>query len=111
MKIKLDENIPQHALGIFKDAGHDVASVYVQGMSGASDVELLRVVTQEERILITFDTEFANVQKYPVGTHAGIVVFRLPDQRQDMVGDAVQRLVRSGALDRLARGIAVVSPL
>lgn len=50
----------------------------------------------------------ADIRQYPVGTHAGLVVFRLRDQRWAALEGPARQVVDSGVLDRLCRGLAIV---
>jgi hypothetical protein len=59
-------------------------------------------------VLTTFDTDFADIRRYPPGTHAGIVVFRLRDQRWRALQQPVPRLLAGNMLARLDRGLAIV---
>jgi predicted nuclease of predicted toxin-antitoxin system len=82
MKIKLDENMPQALAALLRSAGYDVATVAEEGLSGADDSSVLvGKVTLEGRLLMTFDKDFVDIRHYPIEIHAGIVVFRLRDQR------------------------------
>jgi predicted nuclease of predicted toxin-antitoxin system len=108
MKIKLDENMPQALAALLRSAGHDVATVAEEGLSGADDPPVLEKATLEGRLLMTFDKDFADIRHYPIGTHAGIVVFRLRDQRWVVLQKPAQRVVESGLLDRLKQGLAIV---
>ena len=111
MKIKLDENMPQALADLLRETGHDPSTVPQEKLAGAPDPSVLREATSEGRLLMTFDTDFCNVLDYPPGTHAGIVVFRLHDQRSAALRDPAQRLVESGVLERLRRGLAIVDEM
>ena len=79
MRFKLDENMP-HDLALFLNAiGHDAETVQEEGLSGYADENLLPIAHQENRILLTFDLDFADIREYPPGSHSGIIVFRLYD--------------------------------
>lgn len=108
MRIKLDENMPHALAELLRGAGHDVATVPEEALSGARDPSVLRCATAENRLLMTFDTDFGDIRHYPVGTHAGIVVFRVRDQRWAVLEGPARRLVGSGLLERLRGGLAVV---
>jgi hypothetical protein len=58
---------------------------------------------------MTFDVGFGDVRSFPVGSHAGVVVFRLQDQRWATLKEPAERLLASGVLERLQKGLAVVS--
>lgn len=109
MKIKLDENLPAGAAPLLRAAGHDVDTAIEEGLAGADDAVVLTAATNEDRALVTLDTDFANVRRYPIGAHAGIVVLRLRDQRWRAVKVALDRLAKSGILQRLKGGLAIVS--
>lgn len=108
MRIKLDENMPRALVSFLESAGHDVATVQGEGLSGADDPPVLKEATVEGRALLTFDTDFADIRDYPIGSHAGIVVFRLQDQRWSILKEPAQKLLQSGLLDRLKGGLAIV---
>ena len=108
MRIKLDENLPHDLAELLRASGHQVATVAEENLSGADDPALLKRATEEERLFITFDIDFADIRKFPVGTHGGIVVFRLHDQRWAVMKEPAQRLLESGLLDKLEQGLAVV---
>jgi len=78
MKIKLDENIDLRAKDILTLKGHEVVTVTEEGLKGAPDEEIARVVKQEGICLLTLDLGFANVLRYPPKDYAGIVVLRHP---------------------------------
>lgn len=108
MKIKLDENLPLALVGVFRSAGHDTATVPEEGLSGAADGVVLAMATSEGRVLITLDRGFADIRAHPPGSHGGIVVFRLEDQRRIRLENAARRLIESEILENLRRGLAVV---
>ncbi|HXV62737.1 MAG TPA: DUF5615 family PIN-like protein [Vicinamibacteria bacterium] len=60
---------------------HDITTLPEEDLGGPKDTIVSAAVTQEDRLRMTFDLDFGDVRKYPLGTHAGIVVFRLKDQR------------------------------
>lgn len=94
MRFKLDENLPREAVGLLSEAGHDVTSVLAQGLGGDPDPVIAAACAGEHRILITLDTDFADIRAYPPGGSPGIIVFRLRNQRKSQVLQAVQRLSR-----------------
>jgi predicted nuclease of predicted toxin-antitoxin system len=108
MKVKLDENMPAAMLNLLREAGHDVSSVVDEGLSGTDDSRVIRAATSQGRILITFDVAFGNIRTFPPESHAGIVVFRLHDQRWAVLEEPARRMLKSGTLDRLQGGLAVI---
>ena len=80
MRFKLDENLPIDADLPFEEAGHDVHTVYQEGLCGTPDSKILEVCHSEKRILIPLDTDFCNILNYPPAKHDGIIVIRSLDQ-------------------------------
>ena len=85
-----------------------MSNVTQEGLSGEDDSIVLKAATKEGRVVLTFDLDFADIRKYPLGTHSGIAVFRLHDQRWQTLEGPVRRLLAEGNLDRLQRGLAIV---
>lgn len=109
MKLKLDENMPASAAVYLRDAGYEADTVVEEGLRGVDDGTLSRVVMSERRILLTYDADFADIRSYPLGSHAGIVIFRLQDQRWTSLKDRLRALIDSGVLRQLNAGLAVVT--
>ena len=82
MRFKLDENLPARAAELLDDAGHDTATVVSQKMVGAPDSEIAATVKRENRILVTLDTDFADIRTYPPEDYTGLLVLR--PERQDI---------------------------
>jgi predicted nuclease of predicted toxin-antitoxin system len=51
------------------------------------------VCRNEGRILVTFDTDFADIQKYPPSEYPGIVIFRLGQQSKRHTLNVAKRWV------------------
>jgi predicted nuclease of predicted toxin-antitoxin system len=95
MNIKLDENIPEDAATIFKDAGYQVSTVLSQGLGGKADPDVAAACKAESKILITLDTDFANIGAYPPEDYSGIIVLRLANQAKPHVLSILARLLGS----------------
>ncbi|HEY6386626.1 MAG TPA: DUF5615 family PIN-like protein [Candidatus Acidoferrum sp.] len=92
MKFKVDENLPTEYASILCGAGFEANTVSDEKLSGASDSVLERC-RQEDRVLMTLDLDFANVQAYPPKSHPGIVVFRSKSQDKPTLVALLKRLV------------------
>ena len=107
MRFKLDENMPD-ALGTYlANIGHNVETAAGEKLGGVPDPILFGAAVQERRTLMTFDTDFADIRRYPPKSHCGIVVFRLDDQRWSSIKYPVEQLLSS--LERQAcEGVLVI---
>lgn len=93
---------------LLEAAGHDVQDVVGEGLGGKMDEVILEAATDEKRVLLTFDLDFADVRRFPPGSHHGIVVFRLQDQRWKTLKPLVQKLITEEHLEKLQHGLAVM---
>lgn len=93
MRFKVDENLPAEVASFLRSAGYDALSVLDQFMGGVPDDQVYRVCQEEQRILVTLDLDFANVQVYPPSEGEGVVVLRLAWQDKITVMEAMQRLL------------------
>ena len=107
MKVKLDENLPRRVAPLLAEAGHDVDSVHDEGLAGADDPTVSEVATVAGRLVITLDRGFGDIQRYPPGSHAGILVLRIDDQSAAAVIGALGALATSTDLSDLGGCVAV----
>jgi predicted nuclease of predicted toxin-antitoxin system len=78
VKFKLDENLGTRTQQLFRAAGHETATVGSQRLCGTPDTHLYEVCRLEGRCLVTLDTDFADIRRFPPQDAAGVVVLRLP---------------------------------
>jgi len=107
VRIKLDENLPRRAAAVFDNAGHDVDTVEDEGLAGAPDPSVARAATNADRLIVTLDRGFGDIQSYPPGSHSGIVVLRVDDHSASAIVAALTALVSSTDLDSLKKCVAV----
>ena len=77
MKFKLDDNLPVSSARALTGRGHDVHTVTAEGLTGASDPDVVAAAAAAARVLITLDRGMDDIRAYPPGNHAEIVVLRL----------------------------------
>jgi len=76
MLFKIDENLPAEIAENLRAAGHDAMTVANQGMKGFTDPTVIAVCNSEGRILVTLDTDFMDIRRYPPSLYPGILVLR-----------------------------------
>ncbi len=78
MRLKLDENLGRCGIEALQVAGHDVSTVWEQGLTSAPDPEVISVCRDERRCLVTLDLDFSNPLRFRPSEYHGIAVLRLP---------------------------------
>jgi hypothetical protein len=102
LKFEVDENLPTEYAPILREAGFEADTVSDEKLSGAGDSVLSERCRAEDRVLMTLDLDFANVQAYPPKSHqeamarSGLLEL-LPDARHSgritgMIDGHVSRL-------------------
>jgi hypothetical protein len=76
MRFKTDENVHPDAAELLRQHGHDVRSVWEQGLGGHSDSAILEACSNEGRVLLTLDLDFADIRTHRPALYPGILVVR-----------------------------------
>ncbi|MFA0741722.1 MAG: hypothetical protein DFNUSKGM_001836 [Candidatus Fervidibacter sacchari] len=101
IKVKLDENLGKTHAEFLRQAGYHAERIHDQGLSGWSDEEVWKKVCKEQRLFITLDKDFANLRKYPLGSHAGIVLLRPYSHSRTAVLRILEKLLSQYVLEDL----------
>jgi len=111
MKLKLDENLSRHLKPLLTRIGHDVVTAADENLLSCSDTKIASAALREERMLLTLDVEFADLRKYPPGSHPGIILFRPPSFGPLSVNKFIADFVNSADLSKLTSCVAIVDPV
>lgn len=93
MQFKIDENLPVEISEILLNAGHDAKTVNDQQLKGTKDAVLVDICKNENRALITLDTDFSDIRTYPPQEFSGIIVLRVGSQAKQHVIKVFQRII------------------
>ncbi len=102
--------MPRRAAAVLTGGGHDVETVPDEGLAGQPDATVFEAARSEDRMLVTLDRGFADIRRYPPGTHAGVLVLRLRDQRPAVIGSSLQQLLDEQDLEALRGCLVIVEP-
>jgi predicted nuclease of predicted toxin-antitoxin system len=108
--VKLDENLSQSHVDFLNRAGYAAERVTDEGLSGAEDARVWDRAVAERRFFITLDLDFADVRRFPPGSHPGILLLRPRNRSRDVVQDILERVTCEQPLNTLA-GCFVVADL
>lgn len=104
----VDESLPRIVTRELLAAGHDATDVRDVGLRGAPDDQVFARARSEKRIVISGDVDFANTLRFPPGSHAGIVVLRLPNDWPPAARSQRALLAIADVLPELAAGALVI---
>jgi predicted nuclease of predicted toxin-antitoxin system len=110
MKLKLDENIVTSAKARLTALGFDVDTVIDEKLEGVSDDVVWAAAQSEQRCLVTQDLDFSDTRKFAPGTHAGLVLVRLPDSEQWRAADYLAAWFASADAQTWSRCFVVATP-
>jgi len=94
MRFKTDENLHPEVVSLLRSHGHDLCTVWDQGHQGKPDREVAEAIRREERVLVTLDSDFADIRTYPPNEYHGLIVCRLAVQSRANVVAVFERVVR-----------------
>lgn len=107
----IDEQLPRSLARDIVAVGLVAVHVVDAGLRGQPDDRILLYASDGRLALITCDMGFADLRRFPIGAHAGILVGRFPDE---LSIDARKRILLEAirSLDlRLASGsLLVIEP-
>jgi predicted nuclease of predicted toxin-antitoxin system len=90
VKIKTDENLPAALARHLCDLGHDVDTVWDEGLQGRNDGQIWQAAQAEGRFLITQDLDFSDIRRFAPGSHHGLLLVRLRDPGRLALTQAVR---------------------
>lgn len=76
LKFLLDADMPRSSAEVIRSIGYDVEDVRDIGMKATKDKDIIKYALHNNRIIVTKDTDFGEVLRYP--EHPGAIIFRLP---------------------------------
>lgn len=110
LRFKIDENLPRAAHERLSVGGWDVHDVFDEHLGGALDAEIQAVCEAEGRILVTLDTDFADIRRYDPARSPGVVVLRPRDQSIPALLECLDAAIRALAVERIASALWIVEP-
>ncbi len=91
--------------------GCDIEDARSVGLRGKSDDEILAYGTDQLRTILTADVGFANILRFPLGSHHGIIVIRFPNEVSvNALNESVAVALRSIEAGDVEGNLIVVEP-
>jgi predicted nuclease of predicted toxin-antitoxin system len=76
MKLKLDENLSRHLKPQLAALGYDVSTAADEALLSRLDIDIADAAQAENRAVVTLDLDFADISRFPPGSHPGVFLFR-----------------------------------
>ena len=108
MRFKIDENLPVEIADLLQQEGHVATTVPAERLTGSTDAVLAMVCSRENRALITLDTDFGDIRRYPPQAFPGLVLLRLRQQDKNHVLGIFPRLIQMFSTQPLAGKLWIV---
>ena len=76
----IDEDMARSTAGVLREAGHLAEDVRDVGLRGHPDPDVYQYAQAQRAVIVTADKGFSNILQFPPGTHAGLIVVRVPEE-------------------------------
>ena len=86
LRILCDENVPGAIIEFLKQQRLDVVRVVL----GSSDPQIAEVAKAQKRVILTFDSDFANILEYPPDRFFGIIRIDISPPFVDVVTNSLK---------------------
>ena len=108
MKFLADMGVAQSTAQALREAGHGVTHLSDLGLGRLSDQEILELATREDRVVLTFDLDFADLLAAGLQQRPSVVIFRLSTQTPTAVTSRLLTLVTERAPELTEGAIVIV---
>ncbi len=110
LRLFCDQNILVDTVIFLRKSGYDVLSTRDLGMERAQDSEVLQAAIEEERILLTYNSDFGDLRAFPPETHAGIIRLKIHPQVCEVLHPILKKALFSLAQDQIAGKLVTITP-
>lgn len=80
LRFLIDEDLPRSLAPALIEAGFEAADVRDVGLRSTDDTMVFTRAVDQRRCLLSGDLGFANIRRFPLGSHSGIGVVRYPNE-------------------------------
>ena len=93
-----DENLPRRSSELLRELGYDIKVIWREH-AGISDHEVVAIANEEQRIILTFDSDFGELVFRLGLSPMGVVYFRLTKYTPKQPGQYVHRILQQQLVD------------
>ena len=108
---RVDEHLPRSLAPYLRSGGVDATDVRDIGLRGATDGMIFSHSQTDRRTIVSGDLGFANVLRFPLGSHFGIVVARYPNEvSPHRLNEALAHALRNVVEADIVGALLIVEP-
>ena len=104
----LDECAFLATANFLRKSGFDAMTINELGHSGVSDDKVFELAREEDRMLLTFDKDFSNIFRFPLGKHPGIIIVRIHPQTIEVTERLLRRFLELTTEDQYRKALVVI---
>lgn len=108
MKFLADECIYIATIRLLRDLGYDVITIKELNLNSLSDEKVLGLAKKENRLLVTFDQDFGNIFKFPLGTYPGIIIIKVKPQTIENTNSLLQKFLKKTSPKIISKALVVI---
>ena len=105
LKVLCNENLPRNIVAFLQTKGLNVVRV----TPGTSDSKIALQARREKRIIITFDSDFANILAYPPQDFFGIIRLKVNPPFANVVIGSLQAVFKRFKTQKEFRGKLIIA--
>src|SRR5687767_7838017 len=94
MKFLLDMGLSPRTAGFLRSQGHDAVHLRDQNLSRLPDEQIITKAAQEQRVLVTFDLDFARLLALLRLAQPSVILFRIEHFTTDWLNQRLLELMK-----------------
>ncbi len=107
-KFLTDENISPRVVDALRADGYDVKDIKEEKKIGITDEEVIVFDRDEDRIILTCDKDFANLLKFPLRFHRGVILLRFSNLLAENIIRLFLPLLEVQLKDNLSGSLVII---
>ena len=108
IKFLTDENISPQVISALRTKGYNVKDIKEEKIFGISDEEVIELARKEERVILTCDKDFANLIKFPLQSHKGVVLLGFSNLSPSNIIKSFLPLLETSLAHKLSGALVIV---